>query len=63
MRNLDQASQVVEKTIIEINRNLKVTDELITRICKKNKVNESHIRVVAGFPKKIRGYVLGKARV
>lgn len=43
MRNLNQTSKIVESTIDEIRKQKDVTKEFISKICKKNKINENHI--------------------
>lgn len=45
---------MVEKTITEIMSHKTITNEVISRICQKNEINELHIRKVAGFKSQTR---------
>jgi len=45
-----ESSEAVEKTIIEIGAN-KTTDLKISNACKRNKVDESRVRIIAGLDK------------
>ena len=51
-RTPKESSIIVEKTIEEIDSYKKITNELITSICLKNNISESHIRTVAGWKKR-----------
>lgn len=48
-RTSRKTSEVVEKTILQLLDNR--TDSLIEKVCKKNRINEQHIRKVGGWEK------------
>jgi len=52
MRTPKESATIIEKTITEIRRSSKITDELIAQTSKKYDINENHIRTVMGYNKK-----------
>lgn len=52
-RTPKQTASVIEKTITEIlGYKKKITDELIKKICERNNINESHIRIIGMWDNK-----------
>jgi hypothetical protein len=49
IRTPREKSEAVERTIYEIRKSNKITNDLISKICKKNDINENHIRLVGGW--------------
>jgi hypothetical protein len=49
MRSPKETAEAIEKTIREILDSKEITKERISKICKKNKVSELHIKTVAGL--------------
>lgn len=50
-RTPKETALLVEQTIKEIRQNGRngITDDLVSSICAKNKINEKHIKTVGGF--------------